>query len=319
MKTLSKAGLLVAGAMAATAIPLAGVAMAGGPVSGVNVTVDPVSPAPRQATIKWTNGTPASGAITGWRVTATGSRDSGVLPANQFAWVLADLKSNKNYEITVYAEVDDSGSVSEVAADTETFNGYSLGASFSRQHIVVGGSTVFRGALTAVGKQPQPGQNVLIQAKPKGNNKAVYKTVATVKTGKGGAWSRTLRPRINTKYRAIYTGKGMGSWTEEYDVIVAPALSIGFSRNPIALGTKVLISGKVLRGNIKALTGQRVSLQRKQGRKWVTLRDLKVSAKGTFRTRFTPGNRTDYLYRWTTGGGPNYGDGFSAPRRLVVN
>ena len=29
--------------------------------------------------------------------------------------------------------------------------------------------------------------------------------------------------------------------------------------------------------------------------------------------------RNDYKYRWQTGGGPRYGDGFSAGKKLVVN
>jgi hypothetical protein len=287
------------------------------------LSVSSPDPAPRQATVTWTApvlSDPGTDTVTGWTITANpGGRVRNVTDPNVRAAVFDNLTSNKTYTFTLEAQVDDGVSPTTVEAGTLTAYGWSLGASVSRKKIASGGSVRFHGALVGgQNKKPRSGQNVLIQTKLKGT-KAGYHDVATVKTGKKGVWSKTLKPRYSSKYRALYTGNGMGSWTAEYDVTVVPVLSIGFSANPIKLGSKVVIRGSVVKGNVKKLAGSRVTLQRLQKGKWKGLRDLKISPKGRFHTRFQPGNGVDYKYRWQTGGGPRYGNGVSPGKTLYVN
>ena len=322
MKNLSKAGLLVAGAaLVAGVLPLVGTASAAGALTNPSMSVSPVDPSPRKAAVTW--GGSAPGPINGWKVVAEpGGRtyDEPNIPLKSH--VFDNLTSNKTYTFTLQAYVDadnDPNTPDEAySGGSFTFDGYTLGAQIGRQRIVSGGATTLSGALKGgPAKSAQPGKTVEIQAKLKGA--ANFRTVAKVTTGKGGAWSQRLKPRYITKYRAIFTGAGMGSWTEEYQVTVSPRLSIAFSRNPVSLGSKVRIGGRVTNGNVKKLAGQRVSLQRLEGRRWIILRDGKISARGTFATRFQPGNGKDYKYRWITGGGALYGDGVSPAKRLVVN
>ena len=91
------------------------------------------------------------------------------------------------------------------------------------------------------------------------------------------------------------------------------------SANPIRLGRQIRVSGTVVKGSLVKLADDQVCLQRKEKSGWNALRCVTIGADGKFGTRYEPGSRVDYSYRWFTGGGREYGDGTSPARVLRVN
>ena len=329
MKRSTTVGLLATAVVGLSSLPMLGVAQASPLASPVAVTVSPVDPDVKQATVCWDQSTVSGPAtIVSYYVS---HQKSGTFPvdydgaATNYCQVFVSLDVGDSYTFLVQAKVDadgDPGTLGDQTTEpvgTKEAIGYTLNANIARQTIIAGGRTSISGVLRegAVGARLK-GESIVVQQRLVDTTTWTKVGVSAI-TGDKGVWSKTLRPRFNTKYRALYTAQGMGSWTQNFDVTVKPALSIRFSANPIQLGRQIRVSGTVVKGSLVKLSGDPVCLQRKEKSGWNALRCVTIGADGKFGTRYEPGSRVDYSYRWFTGGGREYGDGASPARVLRVN
>ena len=330
MKRSTTVGLLATAVVGLSSLPMLGVAQAEPLASNVTITVSPVDPEVKQATVCWTQSSIAGPSTI---VEFTVSNDQDLQQdtqnydslATEYCTIFGTLDTGKTYTFFVKALVDadgDSGTLGDRTIEslgTKEAIGYTLNANIVRQTIIAGGRTSISGVLRegAVGARLK-GESIVVQQRLVDTTTWTKVGVSAI-TGDKGVWSKTLRPRFNTKYRALYTAKGMGSWTQNFDVTVKPALSIRFSANPIQLGRQIRVSGTVVKGSLVKLSGDPVCLQRKEKSGWNALRCVTIGADGKFGTRYEPGSRVDYSYRWFTGGGREYGDGTSPARVLRVN
>jgi Zn-dependent metalloprotease len=116
-----------------------------------------------------------------------------------------------------------------------------------------------------------------------------WTAVGSVTTGKGGAWSRSLKPTVNSTYRATYAGGPvlLGSASTSRPVAVRYTVTAKASNAKPKAKKKIAITGVVKPSRAKST----VVLQRLVGKKWVKVASAKTTSKGayTFSRSFTKG------------------------------
>jgi hypothetical protein len=190
-----------------------------GVVSGTNVTAGPADvqdglcppPAPtnvaapggdRRTTVTWSASSPVYSPLTGFRVSAKAAGHPAVTTTvgpGATSTELTGLNNKLTYNISVTAQ-DNGGE----ATGTTRLYSTSLTLSPGSQTIHRGNGTTLRGQLSSKDPNGQfSGLKVQIWAKPHGGS---WSKLDTVKTKGGGHFSRSVKPRRTTTYKAVYAG-----------------------------------------------------------------------------------------------------------------
>jgi hypothetical protein len=95
---------------------------------------------------------------------------------------------------------------------------------------------------------------------------------------------------------------------------VSPKLTLKPNPKSVALGKKVVFSGKVK----PAHKARKVQLQRLQGTKWVTKKSVRTSARGAYRFVWKADTTTDFKWRVRIPAHADHAAGYSPARKLIV-
>ena len=160
----------------------------------------------------------------------------------------------------------------------------SLSLRTSAATLTAGRTVTLSGTLTRSGAAVAGQVVELFAARAPGN---VEQRLRTVTTGPGGTFSVTDAPRTTTRYVV----RGAGGSSPSMSVVVRPKLTAGLSRRLVHRNRTVLVRGSVLPGS----SGQRVSLQRANGTRWVSVK--RVVTTSSYRFGLRPTRAGVYRYR----------------------
>ena len=123
----------------------------------------------------------------------------------------------------------------------------------------------------------------------------VEQRIGTSTTSVGGTFTVSDLPSTTTRYAV----RAAGASSPSRVVVVRPRLTAGLSRSVVHRGRPIYVRGSVKPG----ATSQRVSLQRRAGTGWVTVRRAVVTSSYRFGVRVTRVG----LYRYRVVAGANAG------------
>ena len=214
----SSIAVACAGVLAASIIPLTGVASAAAPENYASATVSPAGP--KKATVAW-EAIALTGSFDAYYVTLDNKADTPPFEVNRSRFVpktdplaatFGDLNSSTNYYATVYAiDYTDSGieivepsanPVADTPIGFSTAKGGTLTLNGTTGTVLAGTSVNLSGTLTGVGGGVPDGQ-VRIQRNPYPTDDDLWFDT-DVAPGTGGAWSYSTVPSVNTIYRAVW-------------------------------------------------------------------------------------------------------------------
>ncbi|MCZ3386989.1 MAG: hypothetical protein LH630_08495 [Actinomycetia bacterium] len=228
---------------------------------------------------------------------------------------LSDLNvaTSYNFQVTVHPV---SGSP---VTETIRAQGYRLTLKTERDVVRRGGSVKVQGTLQSSGPAGTPVSdgNVKIQANGYPFDDNNWSTVDTSNTLNDGSYSGSVTPEFSTRYRAIYTGDGIGSWTASEFVGVRVKVTIVANPNPVDFGRVAEFRGS-FRAPDDKVQGAPVMLQRKISGAWTSVAQGEVNANGNYSLSFESLNRNDSYYRVTGSGGEYFADSTSRKIKLVV-
>jgi hypothetical protein len=180
--------------------------------------------------------------------------------------------------------------------------------------IAYGSGVTLSGSLRTASGSGVASVTVNVQTRPFGS--ASWSKATSVTSSSAGAWTATLSPVANSEYRAVFDGSGsqLASSSPAVKVLVSPTLTLKPNPKAVALGKKVVFSGKVK----PAHKATKVQLQRLQGKKWVTKKSVRTSARGTYRFVWKADTTTDFKWRVRLSGHADHAVGYSPTRKLIV-
>jgi hypothetical protein len=291
------------------------------------LSVDPVEPS--VANVCWTPYTPdpETSVVTAYRLTTDPGGGPVVFDPNttppggdgRYCSQNTNFKSATKYTFTLEAQIDGARWV-PAASGSFVALPYALSANLSTSKTKVGKKVTVSGQLKQAGKLVTEAP-ILLQKKVAPN--ADWNELANVTTNSNGKYSHTFVVRKNTKVRAYFAGYAgkptVGAWNTSSPIDVSPVFSLSFNKNPIRLGRTVTASGAVKSGDLKALAGENICLQKKVSGSWGGGACVQISDTGRFSYRFTPTSKADHYYRWRASSiAPEYVAGNSKKKRLVV-
>lgn len=313
MRRMIATSVGLAGILTASILPLSGAAQA---ATASDLSIQPLGP--RTAKVCWTAYQPDNPrTVDHYSITSTPGSSTPPVDQGSRCATFDDLNSSRIYDFTVSATLDDA---STVTAGTLRAYGPVVRMSARPKVITPGRRSVLSGTVTTRTGIGVSGVAVKVQAKRVDG--AWRNLPGTVTTGAKGAWSRKVRPPVNFKYRALVLGASFngkpsfGGWSSQVDVDVRPVISLSFSRNPVRVGNRVRVTGKVTAGKVALMAGDPVSLQRREGRRWHIIRSTDVRPDGTFGIRLEVTSTRDYTYRWEYRGGREFVTAHSAAKVL---
>ena len=311
----------VAGIVAAvfvSSLTVAGSGATAAVASLAELTVTPLQPS--EAEVCWTEFTPETGTVTAYqlRVPERGNLASPV--SKNSCASFGELKTSTSYTFILEAQIDGAADYVPAAQPVVT-KAYSLSAKLSRSKAKAGREVTVSGALKA-GKKPVPQTEVIVlqRVKPSDNWTRLGKPL---KTNDSGQYSKTFKVQSTVSIRTYFKGLDggaptTGAWNPIQAIDVSPVFSLSFSKNPVKLGKAVTARGTV-KGDLDALSGDKVCLQKKQGGSWGKGVCVPIGDDGRFQTRVKPTSQKDFYYRWrATSVAPEYVAGNSPKKRLVV-
>ena len=172
----------------------------------------------------------------------------------------------------------------------------SVTISLSRPSVVYGGSVKLSGVISS----HQAGQKVTVLAEPFGT--ASFAEVATVDTAKGGAWSYSASPLIQTRYKAQWKAT-----SRVVTVNVRPRIALTLQSRTSSKGTfSVKVSGN------RSFAGKYVLVQRLSSSGASTVKHVVLGAgsSATFSVRL-PSNARLRAVMPTSQAAPGYLAGYS--------
>jgi hypothetical protein len=228
---------------------------------------------------------------------------------------LTDLNVATSYNFRVQVFLV-GGGVQEEIVRTQ---GYRLSLKTERDVVLRGRSLAVEGVLQSSGPKGSPvvGGLVRIQANAYPFDDNNWTTVDTASTANNGSYRGTVSPGSNTRYRAIYAGDGIGSWTSTELVGVRVKVSIAANPNPVDFGRAAVFSGSLKAPDAK-VNNVPVILQRKISGTWTGVAQGQVNANGNYSLSFESLNRNDSYYRVVTSGGVHFSTSTSKRIQLVV-
>jgi PKD domain-containing protein/Big-like domain-containing protein len=165
--------------------------------------------------------------------------------------------------------------------------------SFARQSTLRYGSSRSLHATLAVGGASAVGRQVTLLARPAGAR--TWSNVATVTTRTGGVASVSVHPRATTAYRWTYAGDDatFSTGSSSRTVAVAYVVTASLTKTHIGLGATTTLWGTVRPSS----AGQRVTVQRKSGRHWLSVATVRLAKQ-----RLPSGRRgVGFVYRYRGG------------------
>lgn len=321
-KASSVAGLVAASLVCGLAI--VGTTVAAADTDSV-LSIDPIEPS--VANVCWTPYTSDTGVVTQYRLTT--EPGGGPVPLDpetsppgadgRYCSQNTNFKSGTRYTFTLEARIDGVAWVPAASAPLVAFP-YALSANLSTSKTKAGKKVTVSGQLKQAGKLVNSA-TVLLQKQVAG---ADWSKLAEVTTNANGKYARTFVVRKNTKVRGYFSGipegrPTVGAWNSSSPIDVSPVFGLSFSKNPIRMGRTVTARGTVKAGDLDALAGDSICLQKKESGSWGGGACVQIADDGRFSYRFTPASAADLYYRWrATSMAPEYVAGNSPKKRLVV-
>lgn len=293
------------------------------------LSVDPIEPS--TASVCWTPYIPAPGSsVTRYRLTTKPGGETFLFPDEtapgpdgRYCRTENNYKSGKKYSFKLEAQIDNGGYVDATSPTTITTSAYSLSASYSRTAAKHGQKIQVSGVLKS-SRTPKEGAAIIVQQKLKPSDQWIQLGDALT-TDENGQYDRTIKVKQTVSVRTYFAGTegehAVGAWSSATRIDVSPVFSLSFNKNPVKLGKTVTAKGKVAAGNLEALAGDSICLQKKEKGSWrgVGIPCVEISAEGRFSARFTPQSKADLFYRWrATSVAPEYVAGNSPKKRLTV-
>jgi hypothetical protein len=155
------------------------------------------------------------------------------------------------------------------------------------------------------------GVNLVVQAQPYPYTGA-FATVLEGKSGSNGSYSLRLGNNLkNTKIRVLTSGSS---------VVVSPVTTL-YVQTRVGLTIKKKGSKRVFTGTVRPKLGSsaRAKIQRKSGKKWITVRTLKLTTQSSASSRYTTtlSRRKNTSYRvQVSSGSQSYATGVSTIRKV---
>lgn len=289
---------------------------------GVSVTPMP----PKQAAVGWDDsgftvdyvlvGVKAAPAAPSEYLNKTiGDPDGNVEPGLPTSTTLSDLNVATSYNFRVQLFLV-GGGVEEQEVRTQ---GYRLSLKADRDVVLKGRSVGVQGRLQSSGPKGKgiADATVKIEANPYPFDDNSWSNVATATTREDGTYSATVKPRMITRYRTIYQGEGIGSWTASERVGARVKITISANPNPVDFGRAAVFSGSLRAPDAKVENTDLV-LQRRIAGAWTGVAQGKASANGNYSLSFESLNRNDSNYRVIGAAGDYYDASKSKRVKLVV-
>ena len=343
----SSLALATAGLIAATVLPLTGVAAAttgvvADPPNTANLTVVPFDV--KKATASWDDWTviQPSAVFDAYLVTADDDSANGALnsdrsrfvdPAGPLAVTFDDLTAGTRYYFHVYAVdytttgvvvVPPSGGAAGDPIGYFAADGATLTIVNSLDVVKSGNNVTVSGVLTD-DLGPISGATVKVQSD-------AYPfdgwSTDSVSTDGSGRWSKAFAPTINTRYRALYQPPtGVGGWTRNVTVEVRKKITVAVDPGAtVSAGTTIKYTGKLggtpanFQPPISGAEPVKACLQRQTGTKWSSnIKCAFVNSDGTYLIKHKPGVDQDGKYRIESGMGPAYADSWSKTKTITIN
>ena len=283
--------------------------------------------------VSWAKPSDGGSPITGYllRYTPSGGSTTTLNPTTTSA-VLSGLTPGVGYSVDVAAvnavgtgsfasAVQGTPTTGSTPTPTTTTTPKPPAGSTATTLTVAGGRTVVSGAgatlsgkLTTSAGAAVSGRTVTVQSRPVGGS--TWATVGTASTASTGAWSSTVKPKVNTEYRATFAASSpyQASTSGTATVLVAPKITRKLSASTVKLGAKVTFTGTVAPAH-KAKT---VYLQFLKAGKWVTKKSATTSSTSTYRISLKAGSRKDFAWRVYLPKHADHAAGYSAKIVLTV-
>ncbi len=159
--------------------------------------------------------------------------------------------------------------------------------------IISGAATRISGNVLRTGGTGAPGLPVELTQRRAGSSATT--TIAHATTAAHGAVSFTVRPRVNTTYRLVFTGTPTlsASTGTPVRIGVAPRITAAFARSSVPSGTAAHLSGRVT----PAPGRRHLGLQVKRGRRWLTIAAAHADRSGRYRFTIRPHGPGRTTYR----------------------
>ena len=182
------------------------------------------------------------------------------------------------------------------------------GISAKASRVTYGGTSTISGTVSGGGTS---GVNLVVQAQPYPYDGA-FTTVLEGKTASNGSYSLRLGNNLkNTKIRVLTSGSS---------VVISPVTTL-YVETRVGLTIKKKGSKRVFTGTVRPKLGSaaRAKVQRKSGKKWITVRTLKLTTQSSASSRYTTtlSRRKNTSYRvQVSSGSQSYATGVSTTRKV---
>jgi hypothetical protein len=304
-------------------VALAATAMAAGPATAATPG-PPTSLTARAgdqlAEVSWTAPTPDDPTITGYVVTASSpdippvTTDSAARTA-----MVTGLTNGTAYSFTVAATNPDGTSPPSDPSAPVTPRppaATTLTLTANPSSVLYSGTVQLSGRLQQAEVGGITGETVVLERRPKAG--ASWTALATVMTGGDGTLDppQTSTPQAHTQYRLRHPATPFyAASTSPIAVVkVGVRLTARSNRASMALGRTATISGQVT----PAHHGQRIRLQRKQGRTWRTVQAKPLPASGRYHFGLRPRTTGTSWWRIYKASDTDHIGAISRTFRLVV-
>ncbi len=225
------------------------------------------------AQVEWDEPYPPGIPVTGYKIRITPGEEV-TAAASARSVTFTGLDRNKSYTVGVRATSASGDGPEAVSRLTKT----TLPLTSNTTSIVTGAAVTLRGQVIRGGVGLISGAPVVLQQRRAGQK--TWSRVAAMKTDRTGAWSRSVKPTVNTAYRVSFAGSyGMFAAVSSIRTIaVKHAVTVKASTTKPKAGKKITISGV----ERPARAGVKMTLQRLAGTRWVTVTSTKSTATGRY-------------------------------------
>lgn len=156
--------------------------------------------------------------------------------------------------------------------------------------------------------------NVTLQAKPVGERH--FTTVDSTRTARNGSYRFTAQPGSNTRYRVLVSKDTyMPSTSNTVLVLLAPRITTSRTPPRARPSQVVTFTGSVSPGRAR----HTVVLQRKQGNRWVGVRNTRLDRTGSYRFTWRTRTTGQYLFRVVEFGDSEFAQGTSRTIGVTVS
>ena len=235
------------------------------------------------------------------------------------------LIAAKDYHFAVYALDVNGGVVSPPATEAGTPIGYQFAPGFtlsmvaSRSTVSRGDRVELSGTLTTSDGAALRNRTVTIFQDPYPDSLDNDTTIAEVTTTRGGRWTFSAKPAINTRYWARFIPTaGIGGWTQIVPVDVRADITLSVRPDTtIRAGRQLTFRGQV-KARPSLVKGLPICWQSTADGSWGGGSCGVIRADGSYVLRLKPGAAADGKYRVRSGLGEYYADSMSRSVKITI-